>query len=95
MWEDLAFDVEEELCMELVKDSIHPEEVMRVATAEALSAALELHKSYSPAVLYQLLELYDVKLYVRTISMPFPSQFQAEQEIDDVSSSCCSSNMSF
>lgn len=60
----MGLEMEGELCTSLVQDSTHPEETIRIAAADALSAALKVHPDYASAILCQLLELYEEKLFV-------------------------------
>ncbi len=57
--------MEAELCTRLVVDTTHNEEVIREASALALASALAENPDYVPAVLQQLMEVYEDKLYVR------------------------------
>ena len=53
-----------ELCMLLVDDIIHVQEVVRQASSEALAKIIDEYQDYLPAVLQVLLEKYNEKLYV-------------------------------
>ena len=65
--------VESELCMMLVDEVVHKEQVVREAAAAAIANAIECHPDYVEAVLQELLDVYDAKLYVRyyTLSLLF------------------------
>ncbi len=64
LWEEAGLCLEAELCTMMVADIIHDESVVRQSSAEALSSALSTHQDYLPAVLQELLEVYEEKLYV-------------------------------
>ncbi|XP_050410272.2 eIF-2-alpha kinase activator GCN1 [Patella vulgata] len=54
----------EEICSSLVEDIIHTEEVIRIAAANTMAQVLECHPSHVSSILYQLLDLYEQKLYM-------------------------------
>ena len=57
-------ELDADLCTRLVKDTIHDEEVIRQAGSVALANALADNPDYLPAVLQQLIDVYEEKLYV-------------------------------
>ena len=67
MWDEAGLEVDDRLCTALVDDIIHPEGVVRESAAKALSATLQQHPDFVSAILQQLLELYEEKLYVSLI----------------------------
>lgn len=63
--EDLDLDEPfEEMCSPLVEDVIHPEEIVRKASAQCLAKSLECNENYVVPTLELLLENYDKKLEV-------------------------------
>lgn len=64
LWQTLCLELVPELCPLLISDVTHLEETVRVAAAEALSCAVSQYQEESAAVLSQLTELYQQKLYV-------------------------------
>ncbi|CAB1445303.1 unnamed protein product [Pleuronectes platessa] len=84
--ESLALELVPELCCLLIGDVTHHEEAVRTAAADALSSAVSEYKDQSAAVLGQLTELYQKKLYRpppvldalgRVISESPPDQWEA------------------
>ena len=61
--------MEADLCTRLVVDTTHNEEVIRQAGAVGLANALAENPDYVPAVLQQLMEVYEEKLYVSTVHL--------------------------
>ena len=51
----------------LVSVVVHDEASIRSAGAEALAAALAIHRRHIPGVLARLLSLYEEKCYVRIV----------------------------
>ena len=64
LWEETGMETDGELCMLLVDDIIHVQEVVRQASSEALAKIIDEYQDYLPAVLQVLLEKYNEKLYV-------------------------------
>ena len=62
----MGFSVPEPLCSALLEDVVHDVEVIRKAAAPALAAAITEHPDVAPSILQQLVDLYDVKLKVRS-----------------------------
>ncbi|KAL2092754.1 hypothetical protein ACEWY4_012552 [Coilia grayii] len=86
LWECLCLELVPELCSLLIDDVTHHEEAVRSAGAEALSSAVSQYCDQSAAVLGQLTELYQQKLYRpppvldalgRVISEAPPDQWEA------------------
>lgn len=61
-------ELDPNLCMLLLVDLTHHEEVVRVGAAKGLADALEQFPDYLPAILSQLLEIYQDKLYVSRLT---------------------------
>ena len=66
LWQEVGHRVPEPLCSALLEDVVHNVEVIRKAAAPALAAAVTEHPDVAPSILQQLVDLYDVKLKVRT-----------------------------
>ncbi len=64
LWEEADLQMDADLCTRLVIDTTHNEEVIREAGALALANALADNPDYVPAVLQQLITVYEEKLYV-------------------------------
>lgn len=62
----MGFSVPEPLCSALLEDVVHDFEVIRKAAAPALAAAVTEHPDVAPSILQQLVDLYDVKLKVKS-----------------------------
>ncbi|KAG9269979.1 eIF-2-alpha kinase activator GCN1 [Astyanax mexicanus] len=86
LWQTLCAELVPELCPLLIGDVTHYEETVRAAGAEALSVAVSQFQDQSAAVLSQLTELYQLKLYRpppvldalgRVISEAPPDQWEA------------------
>uniref|UniRef100_A0AAR2JMK3 TOG domain-containing protein n=1 Tax=Pygocentrus nattereri TaxID=42514 RepID=A0AAR2JMK3_PYGNA len=86
LWQTLCLELVPELCPLLIGDVTHHEETVRAAGAEALSVAVSQYQEQSAAVLSQLTELYQQKLYRpppvldalgRVISEAPPDQWEA------------------
>ena len=66
--QEVGFTAPEPLCSALLEDVVHDVEVIRkAAAAPALPAAINEHADVAPAILQQLVDLYDVKLKVRSV----------------------------
>lgn len=66
LWQEVGYSVPEPLCSALLEDVVHDIEVIRKAAAPALAAAVTEHPDVAPSILQQLVDLYDVKLKVRS-----------------------------
>lgn len=66
LWQEVGYIVPEPLCSALLEDVVHDVEVIRKAAAPALAGAVTEHPDVAPSILQQLVDLYDVKLKVRT-----------------------------
>ena len=64
LWEEAGLELDADLCTRLAKDTTHDEEVIRQAVSVALAHALAENPDYLPAVLQQLIDVYEEKLYV-------------------------------
>ena len=67
LWQEVGFTVPEPLCSALLEDVVHDVEVIRKAAAPALAAAITEHPDVAPSILQQLVDLYGVKLKVRSV----------------------------
>ncbi|ESO82427.1 hypothetical protein LOTGIDRAFT_223326 [Lottia gigantea] len=68
----------EELCNDIVEDIIHSEEVIRISAASTMAQVLQYHPDMVSPILYQLLDLYQQKLY-----MPPPVKDEFGRLTDD------------
>ncbi|XP_066545283.1 stalled ribosome sensor GCN1 isoform X2 [Amia ocellicauda] len=86
LWQSLCLEVVPELCTLLIGDVTQAEGAVRAAGADALSSAVSQYRDRAPAVMGQLVELYQEKLYRpppvldalgRVISESPPDQWEA------------------
>ena len=67
LWQEVGFTAPEQFCSALLEDVVHDVEVIRKAAAPALAVAIKEHPDVAPAILQQLVDLYDGKLKVRSV----------------------------